>query len=240
MRHSNRTTTASPLNNRFREASPHTPQDHTYPLYSNCQSIFKASGQQSEFSSLNFPATPTGPRESFQQSGKGQSLHLNGFHVPNIDTSLTSRFEKVEFVGTGEFSQVYRVSKPRNVSKSSMFSSPNVSEPSQQMFPDRIWAVKKSKDPYLGLKDRERRIREVDILRTLAGSEHIISLFDSWEESNHLYIQTEFCEEGSLDVFLAEVGLKARLDDFRIWKILLELSSVCLPIYSETSGVHSN
>lgn len=94
-----------------------------------------------------------------------------------------------------------------------------------------MWAVKKSKQPYAGLKDRERRIREVDVLKALTNSDHVISFVDSWEDSGHLYIQTEFCEEGSLDVFLAQVGLKARLDDFRIWKILLELSLVCHPIY---------
>lgn len=53
-----------------------------------------------------------------------------------------------------------------------------------------------------------------------------MTFVDSWEEQGHLYIQTEFCEEGTLDVFLAQTGLKARLDDFRIWKILLELSVV--------------
>jgi mitosis inhibitor protein kinase SWE1 len=69
----------------------------------------------------------------------------------------------------------------------------------------------------------------VAILKALGQSDHIVQLVDSWEEKNHLYMQTEFCEEGSLDLFLAQVGRKARLDDFRIWKILLELSLVSLP-----------
>jgi mitosis inhibitor protein kinase SWE1 len=56
---------------------------------------------------------------------------------------------------------------------------------------------------------------------------------DSWENNGHLYIQTEFCEEGSLDGFLAQAGLKARLDDFRIWKILLELSLGLKQIHDE-------
>ncbi|KAI7052940.1 kinase-like protein, partial [Hortaea werneckii] len=41
---------------------------------------------------------------------------------------------------------------------------------------------------------------------------------------NHLYIQTEFCENGNLKDFLFNTGFKGRLDDFRIWKILVELS----------------
>ena len=74
------------------------------------------------------------------------------------------------------------------------------------------------------------------MLKTLGHSDHIIAFVDSWEEQSHLYIQTEFCEEGTLDIFLAQVGLKARLDDFRIWKILLELSLVRTP-FPTTQGV---
>lgn len=152
---------------------------------------------------------------------------MNGYNAVDVDPSLTSRFERVELVGTGEFSQVYRVTRPRDTS-SSIFSLPcnDLGPPSP--LADCVWAVKKSKQPYSGLKDRERRIREVDVLKSLTHSDHIIAFMDSWEQSGHLYIQTEFCEEGSLDVFLAQTGLKARLDDFRIWKILLELTLVCV------------
>jgi mitosis inhibitor protein kinase SWE1 len=90
--------------------------------------------------------------------------------------------------------------------------------------PEKVWAVKKSRHSYSGAKDRQRKIQEVDVLKTLGHSDHIVTFVDSWEEQGHLYIQTEFCEEGTLDVFLAQVGLKARLDDFRIWKMLLELA----------------
>lgn len=180
-----------------------------------------------DFSTSDVPATPTGPRDSVLQPGKRSTFSLSGNPAVDIDSSLTSRFEKVEMVGTGEFSQVYRVGRPRDT-PSSIFSLPT-GEPKSttQALPDRIWAVKKSKHPYSGLKDRERRIREVDVLKTLTNSDHIIAFMNSWEENGHLYIQTEFCEEGSLDVFLAQIGLKARLDDFRIWKVLLELTMVC-------------
>ena len=100
---------------------------------------------------------------------------------------------------------------------------------SRASLPERVWAVKKSRYPYAGARDRQRKIQEVDVLKNLGHNDHILGFVDSWEESNHLYIQTEFCEEGTLDVFLAQAGLKARLDDFRIWKILLELSLVRKP-----------
>jgi mitosis inhibitor protein kinase SWE1 len=98
----------------------------------------------------------------------------------------------------------------------------------QAPVPDLVYAVKKTRKSYAGSKDREQKLQEVNVLKQLGHIEHVIHLVDSWEAKNHLYIQTEFCEEGSLDVFLSQVGQKARLDDFRIWKILLELSLVSL------------
>ncbi|GKZ22809.1 protein kinase, membrane associated tyrosine threonine 1 [Aspergillus brasiliensis] len=214
-------TNSSPLHDRFQRGSPRTPQDHLFPDPSGLSISNEQQSAQPDFnSSTNLPATPTGPRDSFQ-SGKRPSLPLAGYHAPDVDPSLTSRFERVELVGTGEFSQVYRVSEPHDTSVTSTY--PSEMFP-PKVLPEQVWAVKKSKQPYSGLKDRERRIREVDILKSLTNSDHIISFMNSWEDNGHLYIQTEFCEEGSLDVFLAQVGLKARLDDFRIWKIMLELS----------------
>ena len=156
-------------------------------------------------------------------AGKRASFPLGSYSAPDVDLTLTSRFVKVELIGTGEFSQVYRVSKPQSALPYNSFSLPTTSP---STLPERVWAIKKAKHPYAGVKDRQRRIREVEILKALVNSDHVISFVDSWEDRGYLYIQTEFCEEGSLDVFLAQEGLKARLDDFRIWKILLELSWV--------------
>ncbi|KAI9373152.1 hypothetical protein BJX61DRAFT_401169 [Aspergillus egyptiacus] len=215
-----RGTNSSPLHDRLQRGSPHTPQENFCPPDPSGLTISAPNDHSIRPDLFNLPATPTGPRDSFQ--GKRPSLPLNIHHTPDVDPCLTSRFERVELIGTGEFSQVYRVSRPSEMSLSSIFST---TPKSPKTLPEQVWAVKKAKQPYSGLKDRERRIREVDVLKSLTNWDHIISFTDSWEDNGYLYIQTEFCEEGSLDVFLAQVGLKARLDDFRIWKILLELST---------------
>lgn len=134
----------------------------------------------------------------------------------DVDTSLTARFGLVAIHGVGEFSLVYRVEKPLQ----SAFSQVAPLSPGTAT----VWAVKKTKKPYTGVKDRERKLREVEILRMLRGNDHIINFVDFWESKGHLYIQTDFCEDGNLKDFLAKTGFKGRLDDFRIWKILLELS----------------
>lgn len=144
-----------------------------------------------------------------------------------MDHCLASRFERVEPIGKGEFSQVYRVAAPAKGSPHPSFVSLSATlSSSRASLPEQIYAVKKSRHAYAGAKDRQRKVHEVDVLKALGQSDHIVSFVDSWEDQGHLYIQTEYCEEGTLDVFLAQVGLKARLDDFRIWKILLELSLV--------------
>lgn len=229
--------TASPLNGKSAtHASPHTPQDHIFPPDPSGLSISARNDRGPNLADPHLsalPATPTGPREYFPEFGKRHSLPLAGYSAPDVDSCLTSRFDKVELIGTGEFSQVYRVTEKQQ-STTTPFASPFCSStqtPSSNIFRECVWAVKKTKQPYTGLKDRERRNNEVEVLKTLGTCDYVVSFANSWEYHNHLYIQTEFCEEGSLDVFLSQVGLKARLDDFRIWKILLELSLVSYFIY---------
>ena len=94
--------------------------------------------------------------------------------------------------------------------------------------PDKVWIVKKLKAPSNSMKLRQRRLREASIMQALGKSDHIVHLVDTWESNSHLYLQTEFCEEGCLDAFLARQGNYGRLDDFRIWKILLEIAQVCV------------
>ncbi|KAI1929390.1 mitosis inhibitor protein kinase swe1 [Ophidiomyces ophidiicola] len=214
---------SSPLHHKsIDHMSPHTPQEHILPPDPSGLSISAFSDHRPGLdSSLNFPATPTGPRESFPQLGKRSTLSLNNYSSPDVDSCLTSRFDKVELIGTGEFSQVYCVTERQSMAT---FQATVPGSSKKLTSPLHLWAVKKSKQPFTGIKDRERRCMEVVILKALTNSDHVISFVDSWENNNYLYIQTEFCEEGSLDVFLSQVGLKARLDDFRIWKILLELS----------------
>ncbi|OAG34532.1 hypothetical protein AYO21_11314 [Fonsecaea monophora] len=220
----------SPRIEKTDRGSPHTPLDSFFPPDPSGLTISgraeRPPTRQNNMAPI-IPATPTGPREYFSNFSNRPSLNLTSSDATNIDSSLTSRFDKVDLIGSGEFSQVYRVAQPPETSPFHKIYSVSTSRPSSRSsIPEKVWAVKRSRDPYTGARDRQRKIHEVDVLKALGHSDHIVTFVDSWEENGHLYIQTEFCEEGTLDVFLAQVGLKARLDDFRIWKILLELAIV--------------
>ena len=223
---------ASPIKDLFQRLSPRTPQDHVIPPDPSGLSISaQVNGQGMHFmegvtSSVSMPppATPTMFRDSFSRFGGSHSstTPMHSLQSAEIDRSLLSRFDKVEVVGTGEFSQVYRCSKTQEMKN--YFSTPVGHASPKTPLPDRVWAVKKSRRAFTGVRDRQRRLDEVDALRKLSPSDHVVEFFDSWEDHGHLYIQTEFCEEGTLDLFLIQEGTKGRLDDFRIWKIVSELS----------------
>ena len=142
-----------------------------------------------------------------------------------MDIVLSSRFKKVDWYSKGEFSEVFKVYQPSEPAKRRSYFSPfHGSGTSPTSPPAKVYIVKKSKAPFTSNKLRQKKLREASILRALGKTDHVVCLVDSWEANYHLYIQTEFCEEGCLDTFLARQGNSGRLDDFRIWKILIELS----------------
>lgn len=224
---------ASPLEKRdfTEEGSPRTPQENdTAPDASRLSISNPHDGflfpTSSGRKSILPPATPTTRPDGFSLFHDRRAITPTNGLTQQVDMSLLNRFGKVEYIGHGEFSQVYRVvDAPRPVATQTTFSTPKHRTPPSPS-PDKVFAVKKLRLPFKGTSDRELRLREVAALEALRGCDHVLQLVSSWEEKNSLYIQTEYCEEGSLDVFLAAVGIKGRLDDFRIWKIMLELSQV--------------
>ncbi|OTA70406.1 hypothetical protein K449DRAFT_427933 [Hypoxylon sp. EC38] len=222
---------ASPLDRlEFAEkASPRTPQSNIVPpdasrlsISNATDGLFPTTGKRN---STATPATPTTRHESAPIFLERRAITpINGMPSHDLDEALMARFGKVEFVGKGEFSHVYKVTETPHAVRMiqpGFFSTPThrTASPSS----GKVYAVKKLLLPMQGKKDRALRTREVSVLETLKGCDHILQLINSWEENNCLYIQTEYCEEGSLDTFLSFVGLKGRLDDFRIWKIMLEI-----------------
>lgn len=136
-----------------------------------------------------------------------------------VDVVLRERYADVEMIGKGEFSIVYAASEKSN---------------NTGIEPVR-YAIKRTKFPFVGPKARARRSEEVEILRNLTypnhqdhddGKEYIVNLMDAWELRGHLYIVTEYCENGNLDSFLSERGNVSRLDEWRVWKILVEITLV--------------
>ncbi|KAM0502676.1 hypothetical protein ACHAP8_003506 [Fusarium lateritium] len=206
---------SSPLDGR---RTPQTPRESLLPLDTSRLSISQAGDSFSD--NMAPPVTPTAGRDLRSST----SLLVTPVNIRtsnvDLDVSLSSRFEKVEQIGKGEFSLVYRVTQ---VDQQQMTFDDLIATPSKSPAKGKVFAVKKSKQPFQGPRDRETKLREAEILKALSHSEHVVQYFDNWEHNYHLYIQTEYCEEGTLDKFLGNVGRGGRLDDFRIFKILQDL-----------------
>ncbi|KAL7949533.1 mitosis inhibitor protein kinase SWE1 [Trichoderma barbatum] len=210
--------TASPADGR---RTPQTPQETFLPLDASRLSISRA-GEGRRETNMPPPVTPTTARD-FRSSTSIFVTPVNG-RTSNldVDASLHSKFDKVEQIGKGEFSTVYRVTKQDHENDFSVSFTP-IGSHTKSISKSQVFAVKKSKQPYHGPKDRDAKLREARVLQALSHAEHVVQYIDDWEHNFHLYIQTEFCEEGTLDKFLANIGQVGRLDDFRIYKILQDL-----------------
>lgn len=119
------------------------------------------------------------------------------------------RFERdftlVQALGSGEFSCVWKVRSKAD---------------------GGLWAVKTGR-PYTGARNRLRQLEEVTILRQLSVQQHphIVDFADSWEQAGRLYIRTELADCGDLARYLLSLGDSGGLDEGRVWKVLVELSS---------------
>ena len=118
-------------------------------------------------------------------------------------------------LGAGEFSEVVKV---------------------REKATGYVSAVKRMKRPFVGPKDRVRRLEEVDVMSLLKqrratwsdplfGAAAVVDLLDAWEEDGYLFLQTELCPLGSFSFVLAEYGRQVgALDEARLWKVLAELA----------------
>ena len=176
------------------DGTPHTPTRSLFSLHKSAKKPFFGGSPQSYF-------LPTVEHEL----DANLSPHISSQTTlkQSIPSNLETRFRNVEKLGTGEFSEVFVVDDRKSSAK---------------------YAVKRIKAAYTTTKERSRRKEEVDILENIGKHEHIVELVDSWEEAGHLCIQMEYCENGSLDVFLQDLGRTQRLDEFRVWKVLTELA----------------
>lgn len=219
--------------------TPQTPHEGLLPLDTSRLSLSQVNETPTE-TSMPPPVTPTTGRD-FRSSTSSIFVTPVNARTGNvdIDASLYSKFDKVEQIGKGEFSTVYKATKYENQSFAEMTMTPS-REKSHSPARSQVYAVKKSKQPYHGQKDREVKLREARILQALSHAEHVVHYVDDWEHNFHLYIQTEFCEEGTLEKFLSNVGRGGRLDDFRIFKILQDLCLVCISTMRTSSIPHAN
>lgn len=61
-----------------------------------------------------------------------------------------------------------------------------------------VYAIKKSRKPIRGTQDEKTALNEVYAHAVLGQHPHVVRYYSAWAEEEHMIIQNEFCNEGSL------------------------------------------
>lgn len=94
------------------------------------------------------------------------------YKVESSKSYLEQCFDVCEKLGEGSFGEVYRV-RSRDDGK--------------------MYAVKKSRQPFRGKVDRELKFAEVEKHERLPHHPNCVRFHKAWEERHKLYIQGELC-----------------------------------------------
>lgn len=146
-------------------------------------------------------------------SNRAGESGFDGNSTDQLDEHLIGKFglKNINHIGTGQFSVAFKCK-----------------------FQNERFAIKRTKKPVMGKLERDAIHREVDALRSLTaiddeteveeGKQHLVLFVEAWSFNNYYYIMTEFCEGGTLQAFLDE-HKNYKVDEFRVWKILIEIMS---------------
>nr|XP_017831064.2 wee1-like protein kinase 2 isoform X3 [Callithrix jacchus] len=179
--------------------------------------------EMTSFALVNInPFTPESYRKLFLQSGGKRKIRgdleeagpeegkggLPAKRCVLRETNMASRYEKefleVEKIGVGEFGSVYKCIKRLD---------------------GCVYAIKRSMKTLAELSSENLALHEVYAHAVLGHHPHVVRYYSSWVEDDHMIIQSEYCNGGSLQAAISEnTKFHKHFQEPKLKDILLQIS----------------
>ncbi|XP_068133954.1 wee1-like protein kinase 2 [Hyperolius riggenbachi] len=139
---------------------------------------------------------------------KDHSLPFHSQRLVLRETNMVSRYKteflEIEKIGSGEYGAVYKCVKRLD---------------------GCVYAIKRSKKPLAGSMDEQLALREVYAHAVLGHHPHVVRYYSAWAEDDHMIIQNEYCNGGSLQDLVTENRKTNQLvTEMQLKEILLQVS----------------
>ncbi|XP_022435169.1 wee1-like protein kinase 2 [Delphinapterus leucas] len=150
-------------------------------------------------------------RGDLEEAGPGEGNVEQGLPAKRCvlrETNMASRYEKefleVEKIGVGEFGTVYKCIKRLD---------------------GCVYAIKRSTKPLVGSSDENLAMHEVYAHAVLGHHPHVVRYYSAWAEDDHMVIQNEYCNGGSLQAAISENAKSGNhFQECKLKDILLQIS----------------
>ncbi|XP_075200008.1 wee1-like protein kinase 2 [Anomaloglossus baeobatrachus] len=122
----------------------------------------------------------------------------------NMVSRYKTEFLEIERIGAGEFGAVYKCVKRLD---------------------GCVYAIKRSKKPVAGSTNEQLALREVCAHAVLGHHPHVVRYYSAWAEDDHMIIQNEYCNGGSLqDLIMENMKSGQLVTEQELKEILLQVS----------------